>query len=121
MHEADEQAAAYQEMAKTVSQQIQEMQEQTELLKAKLEEAKNREALLTARSQVADSRKNTSPVSGAEEQLNRMEEKIARKEAEAEAFSKITQNTEFETLAQLQTDAKVDTELQRLLKEINPS
>ncbi|MBQ4466223.1 MAG: hypothetical protein II916_09730, partial [Oscillospiraceae bacterium] len=46
------------------------------------------------------------------------EQKVLQKEAEAEAFSEMAgaaSQKDYETFEQIQTDAKVDTELQRLM------
>ena len=49
-----------------------------------------------------------------------MEEKISRKEAEADAFSEIAgaDDDMIDSFAQIETDAKVDAELQRLMAEL---
>ena len=54
------------------------------------------------------------------DKFNRMEEKIAQQEAEAAAFSDIagTSNKDADTFEKLESDAKVDAELQRLLAEM---
>ena len=55
------------------------------------------------------------------EKFDRMEEKIQRKEAEADAFAEIGGgDTEFvESFDQIEKDAKVDAELARLMAEMN--
>ena len=124
---ADEEIAAYKEMFETITNQTEAIRTQVETLKAKLAEAKSRQAMLIARSQIADTKKNLAQsisgidTSSAYEKLNRMEEKVTRKEAEADAFAEIAgtaSSKEFETFEQLQNDAKVDSELQRLLAEM---
>jgi phage shock protein A len=55
------------------------------------------------------------------EKLNRMEEKIVRKEAEADAFTEISGSDKGEdndTFEKLQQNAKVDAELRRLMDEM---
>ena len=50
-----------------------------------------------------------------------MEEKVLRKEAEAEAFTEMAgaaSRKDYETFEQMQTNAKVDSELQRLMAEL---
>ena len=124
---ADEEVAAYKEMYETISSQTEAIRTQVETLKAKLAEAKSRQAMLIARSQMADTKKNLAQsisgvnTSSAYEKLNRMEEKVAQKEAEADAFAEIAgtaSSKDYETFEQLQNDAKVDSELQRLLAEM---
>lgn len=124
---ADEEVATYKEMAETITNQTEAIRTQVETLKAKLSEAKSRQAMLIARSQMADTKRNLAQsisgidTSSAYDKLNRMEEKVTRKEAEADAFAEIAGTAiskEYETFEQLQSDAKVDTELQRLMAEM---
>ncbi len=124
---ADEEVATYKEMAETISNQTEAIRTQVETLKAKLSEAKSRQAMLIARSQMADTKKSLAQsisgidTSSAYEKLNRMEEKVTRKEAEADAFAEIAgtaASKDYETFEQLQTDAQVDAELQRLMAEM---
>ncbi len=123
----DEEVATYKEMYETISNQTEAIRTQVETLKAKLEEAKSRQAMLIARSQMADTQKSLAQsiggvgTSSSFDKFNRMEEKVMRKEAEAEAFSEIagaTASDEMETFQQLESNAKVDTELQRLMAEM---
>ena len=124
---ADEEVAAYKEMAETISNQTEAIRTQVETLKSKLSEAKSRQAMLIARSQMADTKKTLAQsisgidTSSAYEKLNRLEEKVTRKEAEADAFAEITGTAvsqDFETFEKLQADARVDTELERLMAEM---
>lgn len=124
---ADEDVSSYKEMYETIATQTEAIQNQVELVKSKLEEAKSRQSMLIARSQMADTQKNLAKsiggidASSSTEKFNRMEEKIIRKEAEAEAFADITGtsvNAETDSFEKLQSDAKVDAELQRLKAEM---
>ncbi|MBQ9110854.1 MAG: PspA/IM30 family protein [Oscillospiraceae bacterium] len=126
---ADQDTANYKEMYETISEQTDAIRAQVETLKSKLEEAKSRQAMLIARSQMADTQKNLAQsiggidTSSSFDKFTRMEEKVARKEAEAEAFAEIAgsngvSSDEMETFEQLQTNAKVDSELQRLMAEM---
>jgi phage shock protein A len=124
---ADEDTANYKEMYDTISQQTEAIRDQVEVLKAKLDEAKSRQAMLIARSQMADTQKNLAQSIGGMdssssfEKLNRMEEKIVRKEAEADAFTEISGSDKGEdndTFEKLQQNAKVDAELRRLMDEM---
>ena len=87
---ADEDVSNYKEMYESISDQTEAIGDQVEVLKSKLEEAKSRQAMLIARSQMADTQKNLAKSAGgfdgssSLEKFNRMEEKIERKEAEAE-------------------------------------
>lgn len=125
---ADEDTASYNEMYETISKQTADIKEQVETLKSKLDEAKSRQAMLIARSQMADTQKNLAKsvggfdASSSTEKFNRMEEKIIRKEAEADAFADISDSlngVDKDNFDELQTNAKVDDELRRLMTEMN--
>jgi len=125
---ADEDTANYKEMYDTISAQTKAIENQVETIKAKLDEAKGRQAMLIARSQMADTKKSLAQSLGgidsssASEKFNRMEDKIVRKEAEADAFADITgtdANDEPDEFEKLEADSKVDAELQRLMAEMN--
>lgn len=124
---ADEEVVTYKEMYETISNQTEAIRTQVETLKAKLAEAKSRQAMLIARSQMAETKKSLAQsissvdTSSSYDKFNRMEERITQKEAEADAFAEmagIAVSQEYETFEQLQTNAKVDTELQRLMAEM---
>ena len=130
---ADEDLANYKEMYESISAQTDAIGDQVEVLKSKLEEAKSRQAMLIARSQMADTQKSLAKAAGSFDpnssfdKFQRMEEKVVRKEAEAAAFTEIagdalTGGTGDElknTFKDLESEAKVDAELQRLLAEMN--
>lgn len=125
---ADEDTASYKEMYETISKQTADIKEQVETLKSKLDEAKSRQAMLITRSQMADTQKNLAKsvggfdASSSTEKFNRMEEKIIRKEAEADAFADISDSlngVDKDNFDELQTNAKVDDELRRLMAEMN--
>ncbi|MCR4638205.1 PspA/IM30 family protein [Ruminococcus sp.] len=130
---ADEDVSNYKEMYESISDQTEAIGDQVEVLKSKLEEAKSRQAMLIARSQMADTKKNLAKASGSfdgsssYEKFQRMEEKIERKEAEADAFHEIaggalsggSGDDLTDSFAKLESDAKVDAELQRLMAEMN--
>lgn len=127
---ADEDVANYKEMYESISDQTEAIGDQVEVLKSKLEEAKSRQAMLIARSQMAETKKNLAKASGSFdgsssfEKFQRMEEKIERKEAEADAFSEIAGDSFSgsdlrDSFAQIENEAKVDAELQRLMAEMN--
>ena len=130
---ADEDVANYKEMYESISDQTEAIGNQVEVLKAKLEEAKSRQAMLIARSQMAETKKNLAKASGSFdgnssfEKFQRMEEKIERKEAEADAFTEIAGGTLNggsgddlkDSFEKLESEAKVDAELQRLMAEMN--
>ncbi|MDE5619032.1 MAG: PspA/IM30 family protein [Ruminococcus sp.] len=125
---ADEDVSAYREMYESMSVQAESVRKQVDELKIKLDEAKNRQAILMARSRMADTKKNIAKATGgfdgssAIEKFNRMEEKIVRKEAEADAFSEIGNADVLKnSFEQLETDAKAEAELARLMAEMNVS
>ncbi|MGN0621235.1 MAG: PspA/IM30 family protein [Porcipelethomonas sp.] len=125
---SDKDVESYKEMYDTISQQTETIQTQVEVLKSKLEEAKSRQAMLIARSRMAETQKNLAKSSGsfdpgsATEKFARMEEKIERKEAEAQAFSEIagenSMNSDADEFAKLEADSKVNSELERLKAEM---
>ena len=123
---ADEDVISYKDMYESISDQTEAIGNQVEVLKSKLEDAKSRQAMLIARSQMADTKKNLAKASGnfdassSFEKFQRMEDKINRKEAEADAFSEIAgaDDDVIDSFAQIETDAKVDAELQRLMAEM---
>lgn len=127
---ADEDVASYQSMYDSISAQTQEIGSQVDMLKTKLEEAKSRQAMLIARSNMADTKKNLAKAQGgfdgssAMEKFNRMEEKVMRKEAEADAYNEISTGGSTETnlndsFAELEKNAKVEEELAKLMASMN--
>ncbi|MBR6761333.1 MAG: PspA/IM30 family protein [Oscillospiraceae bacterium] len=124
---ADEDVANYREMYETISNQTEAIRNQVEVLKSKMQEAKSREAMLIARSQMADTTKELAKTLGGIDtnsgfdKLSKMEERIERKEAEASAFAEITgagKSEEVATFEELERNAKVDSELERLMAEM---
>ena len=116
---ADENVKQYQQMYEQISAQTAQLREQ--------DEAKSRQAMLIARSQMAKTQKNLAQsvggmdASSALDKFNRMEEKVTRQEAEAQAFSEmagVTGSAEEKSFEQLQHDMDVDAELQRLMAEM---
>ncbi|MBO6116715.1 MAG: PspA/IM30 family protein [Ruminococcus sp.] len=128
---ADEELASYKQMYESISAQTRTIGEQVEVLKNKLDEAKSRQAMLIARSQMAQTKKQLAAAQSdfdtqsAFSKLDRMEEKVMQQEAEADAFTEIgggnDQDGLQEQFAQLQNDAQVDAELQRLMSEMGMS
>lgn len=124
---ADEDVASYKEMYESISDQTEAIGNQVEVLKSKLDEAKSKQAMLIARSQMAETQKNLAKSSGgfdgssSLEKFKRMEEKVERKEAEASAFSEIAgaDDDVSDSFEKLESDAKVDAELARLMAEMN--
>lgn len=123
---ADEDVISYKDMYESISDQTEAIGNQVEVLKSKLEDAKSQQAMLIARSQMADTKKNLAKAAGgfdansSYEKFQRMEDKISRKEAEADAFSEIAGADDdiTDSFSKIETDAKVDAELQRLMAEM---
>ena len=122
----DENVAKFQQMYDTISAQTAAIKSQVEELKAKLEEAKNRQAMLIARSQMADTQKDLAQslggigASNAFAKMDKMEEKINRKEAEAQAFSDISgvsSSSASDPYADLEKNQKIEEELAKLMAQ----
>lgn len=127
---ADENVASYQEMYNSISAQTAEIESQVSSLRAKLEEAKSKQAMLIARSQMADTKKSIAKSQGgfddasALEKFSRMEDKVMRKEAEADAYSEIATGGSAEndlnaSFAEIEKNAKVEEELAKLMASMN--
>ena len=121
----DEQANQFKTMYDTISAQTETIRTQVEALKGKLNEAKSRQAMLIARSQMADTQKDLSKSLGgmgssnAFAKMDKMEEKIQRKVAEADAFAEISGSIpEEDPFKKLESDSAVDAELARLMAEM---
>ena len=86
----------YQKMDTDVSTQLNILRDQVDILKKKLIEARTRQSLLVARDKVADARKEVSSAvgnldsSGAFAKMDKMERKIAEKEAQADAAFEVS-------------------------------
>ncbi|MBR3679909.1 MAG: PspA/IM30 family protein [Oscillospiraceae bacterium] len=124
---ADEDVTNYREMYETISNQTEAIRSQVEVLKSKLQDAKSREAMLIARSQMADTTKELAQSLGgidtnsSFDKLSKMEERVVQKEAEAAAFCEIAGANKPEEVAsfeELERNAKVDSELERLMSEM---
>src|SRR4030042_179395 len=93
---ADESVNQYQKIHTGISSQLNILREQVEILKKKLDEARTRQTLLMARDTVADARKEVSSAigdldsSGAFAKMDKMEQKIAEKEAQADAAYEVS-------------------------------
>ncbi|MDE6776856.1 MAG: PspA/IM30 family protein [Oscillospiraceae bacterium] len=125
--EYDQEAENYKKIYDAFSGQTVEIKTQVETLKAKLAEIKTHQAMLMTRSQMAETKKNlaqavrSADTASSCEKFNHMEEQVIQKEAEADVLAEmagIAVSKESKLLEQLQTDVKVDTELQRLMAEM---
>ena len=122
---ADKQVEQYQQMYDTATAQVNTIKGQVDALKMKLDEARSRQSMLIARSKMADAQKSMAKTLGnmdsssAFNKLDKMEEKIEAKEAQAEAFSDLAgTSNEPDPFAQLEADSAVDAEMARLMAEM---
>jgi len=124
---ADESANQYQKMQTDISSQLGILKEQVEILKKKLIEARTRQSMLVARDTVADARKEVSSAiggldsSGAFAKMDKMERKIAEKEAQADAAYDISglnaeQNDPF---TDIEKQKAAEDEMARLKEELS--
>ena len=124
---ADESVNQYQKMHTDISSQLSILKEQVEILKKKLNEARTRQTMLMARDTVADARKEVSSAigdldsSGAFAKMDKMERKIAEKEAQADAEYEISglnaeQNDPF---ANIEKQNAAEDEMARLKEELS--
>lgn len=125
---ADESAAQYKVICETVSAQTETIRGQVGIIKEKLEEAKSREAMLIARSQMADTQRELARTIGgmnsgsAFDKMAKMEDKINRKEAQAQAFSEVTGTnalTEPDPFGMMKSEEAIENELARLMGELD--
>lgn len=118
--------AQFQAAYDSMSMQVSQLKDQVRQLKAKLEEARMKQNMLIARSKMADAQKsvstslNSTDSTSAFTKLDKMEQKVNAKEAEAQAFTEMAgENTsledEFEALEQT---SAVDDELAKLKAEL---
>lgn len=123
----DQNVTQFQASFDQIHMQVAQMRDNVQVLRSKLDEARARQNMLIARSRMADAQKGiATSLSGANSssafsKLEKMERKIEGKEAEAAAFSELAgESTAMEDeFANLQKNAAVDAELQRLMNEMN--
>lgn len=127
--QVDKNIQSFQESYDRIHSQTTELRGRVEVLRSKLEEARTRQNMLIARAKMADAQKNVATnLSGTDtgsafSKLERMERKIEGKEAEAEAFAEISGDDTFkkDEFEELENTAAVDSELARLMSEMNGS
>lgn len=122
---ADKNAEQYKQMYDQATANVDKIKGQVDALKMKLDEAKSRQSMMIARSKMADAQKSMAKSLGnmdsdsAFSKLDKMEEKIAEKEAQADAFSDLAGvSNEPDPFAKMESDNAVDAELERLKKEM---
>lgn len=123
----DKLVAEYQEMVDSMEKQVSDIKAQIDVLKQKLEEARSKQGMLVARNQMADAKAQMAKSLGnmdsnsAFSKMDKMEEKIERKEAQANALSDVsgTQESETDPFAKMDRDNAVNEELEKLKNEMN--
>jgi len=124
---ADENVKQYEKIHSEISNQLSILKEQVDILKKKLQEARTRQSLLLARDKVADARKEVSSAvgnldsSGAFAKMDKMERKIAEKEAQADAAFEISgmEAEKNDPFVEIEKQAAADDELARLKEELS--
>lgn len=123
----DQMVTQYQEMTISMEAQVNEIKAQIDVLKQKLEEARSKQAMLVARSQMADAKSQMAKTLGnmdsksAFAKMEKMEQKIEQKEAQANAYSEVSgiQESENDPFAQMDKENSINDELEKLKQEIN--
>jgi phage shock protein A len=124
---ADTSVKQYQKMYNNISSQTEILREQVDLLKKKLNEARARQTMLIARDKVAEARKEVISAvgdldsSGAFAKMDKMEKKIAEKEAQADAAFDISgmDDEEDDEFEEMENEKAADDELARLKEELS--
>lgn len=122
----DKMVAQYQEMCTSMEAQVNEIKAQIDILKGKIEEARSKQAMLVARSQMADAKSQMAKTLGnmdsksAFAKMDKMEQKIEQKEAQADAFSNVSgiQESENDPFAKMEQDSKINEELEKLKQQM---
>jgi phage shock protein A len=121
----DNQAKQFEQMRLQSEKTTQQLRQQLDAIKQKLEEARMREATLIARSESAKAQKEFAKNMGnmnnsAFAKFDKMEEKIMKQEAEAEALGELTgANLKEDEFAKLEKNTQVDDELAKLKQQLN--
>ena len=123
----DKNIAGFQASFDTIHMQVSQMRDNVQVLRSKLDEARARQNMLIARARMAEAQKGiATSLSGTDSssafsKLDKMERKIEGKEAEAAAFSELAgdNNAVANEFADIEKNAAVDAELQRLMNELN--
>ena len=124
---ADTSVKQYQKMYDNISSQTEILREQVDLLKKKLNEARARQSMLVARDKVAEARQEVINAvgdldsSGAFAKMDKMEKKIAEKEAQADAAFDISgmDDEEDDEFEEMENESAADDELARLKEELS--
>lgn len=122
----DKMVTQYTEMTMSMETQVNDIKGQIDILKQKLEEARSKQAMLVARSQMADAKSAMAKSMGnmdsksAFAKMDKMEQKIAQKESQADAFSEMSgmQESSSDPFAQMDVDMSVNDELEKLKQQL---
>lgn len=125
--EADARVEQYRTMHEEINKQLDTLREQVEILKSKLVEARNRQSMLLARDKVADARKEVFSAigdldsSGAFAKMDKMEKKIAEKEAQADASFEVAgiDPSKSDVFEEKERSKAAQDELSRLKEELS--
>ncbi|KNZ41239.1 PspA/IM30 family protein [Acetobacterium bakii] len=125
----DQNLVQFQAAYDSMSMQTGQLKDQVHQLKAKLEEARMKQNMLIARSKMADAQKGISTSLGGTDsasafsKLDKMEQKVSAKEAEAQAFTEMAgeNNSLTDEFEALEKDAAVNDELAKLKAELGIS
>jgi len=125
--EADEDVKQYEEIHEGISNQLSILRGQVDILKEKLVEARTRQSMLVARDKVAEARKEVSDAlggldsSGAFAKMDKMERKVAEKEAQADAAYEISgmEESENDPFEEMEAGKAVDDEMARLKEQLS--
>jgi phage shock protein A len=117
----------YQKMDTDVSTQLNILRDQVDILKKKLIEARTRQSLLVARDKVADARKEVSSAvgnldsSGAFAKMDKMERKIAEKEAQADATFEVSgiDTEKNDPFVDLENQTAAENEMARIKEQLS--
>lgn len=121
----DKMVVQYEEMCASMETQVNEIKSQIDVLKQKLEEARSKQAMLVARSQMADAKSQMAKTLGnmdsksAFAKMDKMEQKIEAKEAQASAFSAVSGVEEVDPFAKMDQENSINKELEKLKQEMN--
>jgi len=124
---ADVSVATYEKMNTELTAQVDTLKQQVDILKKKLNEARTRQSLLVARDKVADARKEVSKAmgdldsSGAFAKMDKMERKIAEKEAQADAAFEVSglDAQQSDPFTEIENKKAAEDELARLKEELS--
>ena len=122
----DKMVTQYQEMVTSMQNQVDEIKSQIDIMKQKLEEARSKQAMLSARNQMADAKVQMSKTLGnidsksAFAKMDKMEQKIEQKEAQADALSNVSgvSSEEIDLFKKMDHENAINAELEKLKSEI---